>query len=244
MRKGKHPQCVGDKNSRCTVRKRNDFQALSSAKAVDRWRELGVAEPVLDHFTTSWLSSPNCYWYQGASPFPVTCEALESEFHAIKRVHSLREKMKFEFFNKWLQKTIQVDWIEEKDAISTEIPQPLYSEAYSLSLYGRSITGIEGTDEYLMPSESAGKIKIEERLIDSLYSSTYKTFEDYAKTRFQVYHLRKTGPKTFSCTCKFGSMKKPCKHAVYLACSLQLDSYPEVDAAPGRGVEVIRVEPR
>jgi len=127
----------------------------------------------------------------GASTFPSTNNALESNNKQIKESHSLRERLPFDRFVVWAEKMVSFDWSTSRQVpseVQAKIMPHLYVSARQLHNSGRQVFVLRKDERFAitsskMPGLDSRQVK---HVSNLLYNGSFASFEDFSETRFKV----------------------------------------------------------
>ncbi|KAI6192878.1 SWIM-type domain-containing protein [Aphelenchoides fujianensis] len=210
---------------------RSELQFISVANSLlDEWaRKYGSKFTFGAYFRKQWIESAHFRWFEGASVFPSTNNALESTNRTIKDSHTLRERLPFFEFTQVVERMVSTDWSAGRPMpadVVEKIPPFVFVEARELQRVKRRIWPLT-SGRFAMPSTNFNDLDSNgiKEAVKALEAKEFVRFADYDAARFKVYVLERNGD-SFTCTCPQGSKKKACKHAVRLAVKLDVLEYP------------------
>ncbi|KAI6242266.1 hypothetical protein M3Y99_00240400 [Aphelenchoides fujianensis] len=224
---------------------RSEVQFISVANSLlDEWaRKYGSKFTFGAYFRKQWIESAHFRWFEGASVFPSTNNALESTNRTIKDTHTLRERLPFFEFTQVVERMVSTDWSAGRPMpadVVEKIPPFVFVEARELQRVKRRIWPLT-SGRFAMPSTNFNDLDSDGIMeaVKALKAKEFVRFADYEAARFKVRPLLRLSfifvclglraraeRRLFTCTCPQGSKKKACKHAVRLAVKLDVLEYP------------------
>jgi hypothetical protein len=159
----------------------------------------------IDYLSSTWIESAHFRWFEGnylkllflhllilgASIYPNTNNALESNNKQIKDSHSLRDRLPFNKFVIWAEKMIQLDWSagrSKPNEVNLKNPPHLFVSARQLHDSKRKIFILTAGENFGISSNeqmglSSNQVKKAARLLNSY---ELDSFDAYIDSRFKV----------------------------------------------------------